>query len=272
MNAFQPSTTRPQRAAYVLTLLVAGLFLTGCNHKEGDGHDHGKEEAGGKEHGHDHGAESPSGASFKAGKGVSVTDETKKILGLKVADVTEEKLPHEIRFTAQVYDTLPNRLTPVTNRPARTVLVSGFVALAQAALVRTGMTVHFSAPSGATAEGTVKEVHSALALGDAEIDAFLPADAAFKSGDFVSAILTLPRTNTVTVIPQSALLRTSEGNFVYAVNGPAYFRTAVKVGAESNDRVEITDGLLPGDQVVTTPVQTLWLIELRAVKGGGHSH
>lgn len=253
-------------------LLTATVLFTGCGHKEGDGHDHGKETGEGGGHGHDHGAESPSGASFKAGKGVSVTDDTKKILGLKVVDVTEEKLPHELRFTAQVYDALPNRLTLAANRPARTLLASGFAAPAQAARVRAGMTVRFSAPSGATAEGTVKEVHSALALGDAEIDACLPADAAFKSGDFVSAILTLPRTNLVTVIPQSALLRTSEGNFVYAVNGPAYFRTAVKVGAETGDRVEITDGLLAGDQVVTTPVQTLWLIELRAVKGGGHSH
>ncbi len=265
MNAFQFSATLKQCAVFASALLMAGLLLMGCNPKDGDGHGHGKEEAGGKEHGHDHGAESPSGASFKAGKGVSVTDETKRILGLKVADVTEDKLPHEIRFTAQVYDTLPTR-------PIRTALASGLVAPAQAALVRAGMAVRFSAPSGATAEGTVKEVHAALALGDAEIDAFLPADAAFKSGDFVSAILTLPRTNTVTVIPLSALLRTSEGNFVYAVNGPAYFRTAVKVGATSNDRVEITDGLLAGDAVVTTPVQTLWLIELRAVKGGGHSH
>ena len=272
MNAFQFSATLKQWVVFAPALLVAGLLLTGCGHKEGDGHDHGKEEAGGKEHGHDHGAESPSGASFKAGKGVSVTDETKKILGLKVADVTEEKLPHEIRFTAQVYDALPDRLVPVTNRPTRTLLASGFAAPAQAARVRAGRAVRFSALSGATAEGTVKEVHSALALGDAEIDAFLPADVAFKSGDFISAILTLPRTNNVTVIPQSALLRTSEGAFVYAVNGPAYFRTAVKVGAETGDRVEIAEGLLPGDQVVTTPVQTLWLIELRAVKGGGHSH
>jgi len=36
--------------------------------------------------------------------------------------------------------------------------------------------------------------------------------------------------------------------------------------------VEIVDGLLAGDAVVTKPVQTLWLIELRATKGGGHSH
>ncbi len=74
------------------------------------------------------------------------------------------------------------------------------------------------------------------------------------------------------VVPQSALLRTSEGTFVYAVNGDAYFRTAVKVGTEADGWVEITDGLLAGDAVVTKPVQTLWLIELRATKGGGHSH
>jgi hypothetical protein len=30
--------------------------------------------------------------------------------------------------------------------------------------------------------------------------------------------------------------------------------------------------LLEGDTVVTRPVQTLYLIELRATKGGGHSH
>jgi multidrug efflux pump subunit AcrA (membrane-fusion protein) len=44
------------------------------------------------------------------------------------------------------------------------------------------------------------------------------------------------------------------------------------VGSEADGWVEITDGLLAGDQVVTKPVQTLWLIELRATKGGGHSH
>jgi len=273
MNAFQFSAAaRKQWAVFAPALLAAGLLLTGCNHKEGDGHDHGKEGADGGHEGHGHGAESPSGASFKAGKGVSVTDETKKILGLRVTDVVEEKLPHQIQFTAQVYDKLPNRLTPVTNRSGRTLLASGFVAPAQAALVRAGMTVQFTSPAGVRAEGTVKEVHSSLALGDAEIDAHLPDSGTFKSGDFVSGSITLARTNEVAVIPLSALLRTSEGTFVYAVNGDAYFRTAVKAGAESGDRVEITDGLLAGDSVVTTPVQTLWLIELRAVKGGGHSH
>ncbi len=253
-------------------LLTATALFSGCGHKEGDGHDHGQEKAGGGGHGHDHGAESPSGASYKAGQGVSVTDETKKILDLKVADVAEEKLSHQIQFTAQVYDALPNRLTQVTNRSTRTLLASGLVTPAQAALVRAGMAVQFTAPSGATAMGTIKEVHATFASGDAEIDALLPGSDAFQPGDFVRGTLTLPRANAVTVIPLSALLRTPEGTFVYAVNGRAYLRTAVKVGTVGADRVEITDGLLTGDQVVTTPVQTLWLIELRAVKGGGHCH
>lgn len=260
--------------ALVAALLLASSLITGCGRKEGDGHDHAKEEGHSEEdgHGHGHGEESPSGASFKAGKGVIVTDETKKILGLEVADVMEELLPQTIQFVAQVYDTGRNHLTPVANSPSRMLQASGFVAPAEAALVRAGMAVRFNARTGATAEGVVKDIHSSLALGDAEIDAILPNSDGFKPGDFAPAIITLPRTNTVTVIPLSALLRTSEGNFVYAVNGTAYYRTAVKIGATSSDRVEITDGLLAGDQVVTTPVQTLWLIELRAVKGGGHSH
>lgn len=262
---------KPLRSFVFLSLLlIAGSLLVGCDGKEGDGHS--KEADHAEDDGHGHDEESPSGASFKAGKGVSVTDETRKILGLEVADVTEANLARSIRFTAQVYAASRNQHASVANPPAQTLLASGLVAPAQAALVPAGMAVSFSAPSGANAEGVVKEVHSSLALGDAEIDIILSETGALKSGDFVQGTITLPRAEAVTVIPKSALLRTTEGTFVYAVNGTAYFRTAVKVGAENSDRVEITDGLLAGDQVVTTPVQTLWLIELRAVKGGGHSH
>ena len=116
-------------------------------------------------------------------------------------------------------------------------------------------------------------VEQALLLGESEIIVGATnATDRLKPGEFLSAVVTLPREEAVAVIPKSALLRTSEGTFVYAVNGDAYFRTAVKVGAEANGLLEITDGLLAGDAVVTQPVQTLWLIELRATKGGGHSH
>ena len=57
-------------------------------------------------------------------------------------------------------------------------------------------------------------------------------------------------------------------DFVYTVNGDHLTRTAVKVGADSGDLVEIMDGLYSGDKVAVKPVQTLWLTELRFVKGG----
>ena len=68
------------------------------------------------------------------------------------------------------------------------------------------------------------------------------------------------------------MLDTATGAFVYVVNGEAYLRTPVKTGASDADHVEIADGLYAGDTVVASPVNQLWLSELRLTKGGGHSH
>jgi hypothetical protein len=258
--------------AILLALLVASSLFVGCGHKEGDGHDHGKE-AHGKDDGHGHGEESPSGASFKAGKGVIVTEETKKLLGVEVADVTERKLPNQVRFTVQVFGEKHHHLLNQEDHSGCDVHGSGFVSTNTAAIVKSGQPVELLKSTNAPLGGVVLAVQKALALGESEIVIGVSnATAALKSGEFVPARINLPRDEAVPVIPQPALLRTSEGTFVYAVNGDAYFRTAVKVGSEADGWVEITDGLLAGDQVVTTPVQTLWLIELRATKGGGHSH
>jgi len=258
--------------AILLALLVASSLFVGCGHKEGDGHDHGKE-AHGKDDGHGHGEESPSGASFKAGKGVIVTEETKKLLGVEVADVTERKLPNQVCFTVQVFGEKHHHLLNQEDHSGCDVHGSGFVSTNTAAIVKTGQPVELLKSTNAPLGGVVLAVQKALALGESEIVIGVSnATAALKSGEFVPARINLPRDEAVPVIPQPALLRTSEGTFVYAVNGDAYYRTAVKVGSEADGWVEITDGLLAGDQVVTTPVQTLWLIELRATKGGGHSH
>lgn len=259
--------------AILPALLVASSLFVGCGHKEGDGHDHGKEEAHGKDDGHGHGEESPSGASFKAGKGVIVTEETKKLLGLEVADVTERKLPNQVRFTVQVFGEKHHHMLNQEDHSGCDVHGSGFVSTNTAAIVKSGQPVELLKSTNAPLGGVVLAVQKALALGESEIVIGVSnATAALKAGEFVPARINLPRDEAVPVIPQPALLRTSEGTFVYAVNGDAYFRTAVKTGSEADGWVEITDGLLAGDQVVTKPVQTLWLIELRATKGGGHSH
>lgn len=264
----------PLRSIALLTaLLLASSLFVGCGHKEGDGHDHAKEDAHGKDDGHGHGEEAPSGASFKAGKGVTVTEETKKLLGLEVADVTERKLPNQVRFTVQVFGEKHHHLLNQEDHSGCDVHGSGFVSTNTAAIVKTGQPVELLKSTNAPLGGVVLAVQKALALGESEIVIGVSnATAALKSGEFVPARINLPREEAVPVIPQPALLRTSEGTFVYAVNGDAYFRTAVKVGSEADGWVEITDGLFAGDQVVTKPVETLWLIELRATKGGGHSH
>jgi len=258
----------PLVALAALTVLIGA----GCGHKEGDGHEHGKEKAEGKD-GHDHEAEAPSGASFKAGKGVSVTDETKKLLGVEVADVTERKLPNQIRFTVQVFGEKHHHLFDANDHTGCDVHGSAFLPADTAPLVKPGQPVLVFKDSNSPLGGFVVAVQKALALGETEVVIGVSnGTAALKPGEFVPARINLPRDEAVTAVPQSALLRTPEGTFVYAVNGDAYFRTAVKVGTEADGWVEITDGLLAGDSVVTKPVQTLWLIELRAVKGGGHSH
>jgi len=259
--------------AFLPTLLLASALFVGCGHKEGDGHNQGKEEAHGKDDGHGHGEESPSGASFKAGRGVIVTEETKKLLGVEVADVTERKLPNQVRFTVQVFGEKHHHLPNQEDHSGCDVHGSGFVSTNTAAVVKAGQPVELLKNTNAPLGGVVLAVQKALALGESEIVIGVSnATAALKAGEFIPARINLPREEAVPVIPQPALLRTSEGTFVYAVNGNAYFRTAVKVGSEADGWVEITDGLLAGDQVVTRPVQTLWLIELRATKGGGHSH
>jgi hypothetical protein len=247
--------------------LILAVALSGCGHKEGDGHDHRKDD------GHGHGGEAPSGASFKVGKGVILTDETRKILGVEVVDVMEQKLPKELRFSVQVFGEKHHHPLNSEDHSGCDVHGSGLVSSNEAASVKAGQPVQLLKATNIVAAGIVLAVQKALALGETEIVVGVSnAATVLKPGEFVSASVSLRREEAVTVVPRSAVLRTSEGTFVYAVNGDAYFRTAVKVGSQAAGLVEVTDGLLAGDQVITKPVETLWLIELRATKGGGHSH
>jgi hypothetical protein len=262
------------RTMTVLVLAVCvALVGSGCRkkHTEGDGHDHEKTE--GKDDGHGHGEEAPAGASFKAGKGVIFTEETRKIIGVEVADVTERKLPKQLRFSVQVFGEKHHHTFNQQDHSGCDVHGSGMVRSDAAAAVKAGQPVQLLKGTNTALAGVVVAVQKALALGESEIVVGVSnAASALVPGEFVSAVISLPREEAVTVIPRSAVLRTSEGTFVYAVNGDAYLRTAVKTGTDAEGWMEITDGLLAGDQVVTKPVQSLWLIELRATKGGGHSH
>lgn len=217
--------------------------------------------------------ESPSGASFKPGKGVILTDETRKILGVEIADVTKENLPRVIRFSAQIFGETHRFIHLDMDHTGCDIHGSGFLPPDKATEIESKQLVKLLTSTGETLDGSVVAVKKTIAHGETEIIVGVTgAGTKLKDGEFVTATITLPREEAVTVIPSSALLRTAEGTFVYTVNGNAYYRTAVKAGSKADGKIEITDGLFSGDEVVTKPVQTLWIIELRATKGGGHSH
>ena len=249
---------KPFRFFIHFVALGAILLQAGCGPKESKGHDED---------------ESPSGASFKAGKGIFLTDETRNILGLKIADVSEEKLPQVIRFNLQIYGETHRFMHSDVDHSGCDVHGSGFLPPDKALLIEPKAPVKLLAANNESINGFVVAVQKTLAHGETEIIVGVAnTGTKLKDGEFVHATITLPREQPVTVIPSSALLRTIEGAFVYTVNGDAYYRTTVKTGSQSDGKIEITDGLFSGDQVVTEPVQTLWIIELRATKGGGHSH
>lgn len=249
-------------------LIGVGLLPLGCGSKKDDGHGQNEKAESGE-----HEEESPSGATFKAGKGITLTEETSKILGLQTADVIEEALPEIVEVNIQIFSAT-HRLDDLDlDHTGCDVHGSGFLSQDKAALVKPKQTVKFVTPNQETYEGFVVSVQEPLANGEAEVIVGVTAvNNKLKDGDFVNAFISIPRTGDVTVIPASALLRTAEGTFAYVVNGGAYLRTPVKVGTAAEGKIEITDGLYAGDQVVTKPVETLWIIELRATKGGGHSH
>lgn len=238
----------------------------GHAHAHGNGHGHG--------HAHGHDGESPSGASFKAGRGVRLTDETRKLMGVEVADVTERAVQNWTGFMLQVFDERHQHAPEDQGEhPGCTMYGAGFIPLQAATNVVAGQRVETMEGTNVIYGGAVLTVRKSPALGEFEVVVGISnAVDRLKIGDFIPARARPPGAGPVPAVPRSAVLRTSEGEFVYAVNGDSYLRTPVQTGAESDGWVEIVDGLLSGDAVATQPVEALYLIELRATKGGGHSH
>ena len=78
----------------------------------------------------------------------------------------------------------------------------------------------------------------------------------------------LPGVMGATVVPQSALLRTVRGAFVYVENGEWLLRSPVRTGVEASGHIEVIEGLYEGDRIATSGVKALWLAEISAVNGG----
>lgn len=208
------------------------------------------------------------GAQYKKDKGLALTDAMKKAIALKVAEVEETKVAPSFTVALHVMAD-GGGIQRVAFSPTANA-ASGWLTAEQAALVKTGMEVELrtEAPGAPHETGVVKRVEKApyQMLGDFEVT--VESTTPLETGARVLATFHAPAGEAVTAIPRSALLKTAEGSFVYALNGEFYVRTPVKVGAVSDGHAEITDGLYTGDQIVVSPVMSLWLAELQVLRGG----
>lgn len=210
------------------------------------------------------------GAKFKQGEGISLTPEMKQSLDVKTAEVSEEKITPTFTAILHVMPSRQTRAATVTISTGGSFEANGWLTAKQAALLKPGMLVELlgeepNAPVIASKINRLDKVPYA-SIGDYEVSIEVPAT--FQEGGRVSATFHAPEGEAVATIPRSALLKTAEGTFAYTMNGKFYMRTPVKVGSMSEDRVEITDGLYAGDEVVVSPVMSLWMAELQVLRGG----
>lgn len=202
----------------------------------------------------------PLGPQFSAKNGLLVPEETRHSLGVKVVEVTEQKLVTTVEIPLRVYQVTPEGS-----------LASGSVTPEAAKELGVGSSLVIRIRDGKTVPGKITLLDGQLrkSTGAIEILVAIPSGAErLTVGEFVQASATFETGKSVVTIPRAALLQCSDGYSVYTVSGEHFVRTPVKVGAINADLVEIKDGLYTGDEVVLQPVMSLWLTELAAVKGG----
>jgi len=129
------------------------------------------------------------------------------------------------------------------------------------ALVAPGQQVAITSSSGAgsaTAEvyavdpGVNRESRSVQARGILN-----NRDGRFTPGDFVRVVLTLGQDSAAILIPADAIIPELNRQVVFvAVDGRAVRREVV-TGARTGDRIQILEGLHPGDMVITTGLMVL---------------
>lgn len=189
------------------------------------------------------------GATFREGSGIFLSDETRTAIGLVVAEVEDVSLTPEFHALAQVFQNT-NGIRAVASIPLEAVdrfePVGAYLLRYDRMLTpKTG------------------RVEALLELPDTEHHLI---------GDFVRIRFVGKEKKDSAAIPASAVLRTAYGDFAFVRNGNALLRTAIRTGVQQGDLVEILDGLYIGDEIAVTAVEALYLTELRATKGGGHSH
>jgi len=195
--------------------------------------------------------------TFSEKSGLSIPENTAKFIGLQVTEVKERNIAASLKFSAQVY-----RVT------AEGVLASGSINPAEASKLAAGQTVSIQ---NNAASARIVSVLRTVEKSNGQVEVLLAiasSEPPLTAGTTLTVTAPLVGEQNAVSVPRSALLQTIEGDFVYAVSGEHFIRTAVKLGGSDGEFVAITDGLYAGDQIVVKPVMALWMAELQTLRGG----
>lgn len=158
------------------------------------------------------------------------------------------------------------------------VIAKAHIPQPQAALLKAGDPASLTSPDSPEAvTGRVTVVSPALDPNSTTVEVWVQAPnpgEQLKPGSSVQVSVVAKSLADALVIPSSALLTTTEGEttvMVLGADGRAHQRT-VKTGVRQDDEAQITDGLNPGDRVITTGAYGLpdnTRVQVENAKAGG---
>ena len=88
------------------------------------------------------------------------------------------------------------------------------------------------------------------------------SDGVLKPNFFARARLVLKQNDAALAVPTAAIIAANGEQFVFVREGSQYQRVEIETGASDDEFTEVTDGVVPGDEVVTQgnrQLYTLWL-------------
>ena len=128
------------------------------------------------------------------------------------------------------------------------------------------------APDNDRREHTQQEVNGKVTLIDPNLDPLnrtvkvwiqlANPQALLKPNMFARVGVVLKRNEAALTVPNGAIIEANGERFVFVREGDKFKRVEINIGAKDDEFSEITDGLVPGDEVVTQgnrQIYTLWL-------------
>ena len=240
------------RLCWCLMFGVWCLALAGCrDNDDGHGHSYDKDEPS------EHRASAPENG-FQEELGVFVSESTKATLGMQTSEAIEKALPQRAEAIARIY--APGQATALLDSSAAATLASGSC-------------VTLGTVGSLATTGTVARLDRQLEGSLGQVEALIEFNGARDSkelapGRTVAMTFEIATGKPLLAVPESSLLQTGEGNFLFVSKKGHFRRTPVEPRARAEGWVQIAGTLQPGDLVVTNGVQRLWCIQLQATKAG----